>query len=531
MTLAIDGNDLGQSSQPEGATPLGQKVIIQPNWKRLTLTYFTLAAVEVAAVCGSLYLAQSTQREFEDAARIVERGDQIAHKAFELSDATVDLAAPANTVFETHNYAASRELLASASAKLDAVLQAPVSLPGETDEKTVASRPVDQPMMTEMMDSLHNQESVVREIKSDVVKEAELAISLLEQGQLASATEHMSRSNTGIRALFKEITTINSDSNHRVDKAVQHSDDVFRQSLLFHYLMALGILLMVGLISSFAYVLGKMLRSKYGEIARAHGEETRLSGALRESLAQLKQMQDEALRKSKMAQLGQLTATVAHEIRNPLGAMRTATFVAKRKNKDDTITPQLDRVENGITRCDDIITQLLDFSRAAAANKKPVGLDDWLAKTMQETAESLPASVTISLDLGLGSREVPCDEERLRRALVNLVNNASEAMVGKDGSRAGANAGDPQITVSTRTNARGVVISVADNGPGMAADVLSRIREPLFTTKSFGTGLGVPAVEKIAEQHGGGLDIESEPGRGATSSLWLPLENPKKMAA
>jgi two-component system sensor histidine kinase HydH len=71
--------------------------------------------------------------------------------------------------------------------------------------------------------------------------------------------------------------------------------------------------------------------------------------------------------------------------------------------------------------------------------------------------------------------------------------------------------------------ARGAEISVADNGPGISAENLSKIREPLFTTKNFGTGLGIPAVEQILEQHSGGLDITSVEGQGATFTMWLPL--------
>jgi signal transduction histidine kinase len=90
---------------------------------------------------------------------------------------------------------------------------------------------------------------------------------------------------------------------------------------------------------------------------------------------------------------------------------------------------------------------------------------------------------------------------------------------------------NPRIRVSTRPAGSNIEIEVADNGPGIAAENLQKILEPLFTTKSFGVGLGLPAVEKILEQHGGGLRIESRPGEGAAFTAWFPIEQPARQAA
>ena len=81
----------------------------------------------------------------------------------------------------------------------------------------------------------------------------------------------------------------------------------------------------------------------------------------------------------------------------------------------------------------------------------------------------------------------------------------------------------PNIKIESRRTARGIEISVTDNGPGISAENLQKIKEPLFTTKSFGTGLGLPAVEKILEQHDGGLEITSKPGEGASFTAWFPI--------
>ena len=112
----------------------------------------------------------------------------------------------------------------------------------------------------------------------------------------------------------------------------------------------------------------------------------------------------------------------------------------------------------------------------------------------------------------------------------NLMSNAAEAMVGKGDWAPIAGTG-PRITIETRMSGRGIELAVADNGPGIPDDILAKIFEPLFTTKNFGTGLGLPAVQKILEQHGGGLDVQSQSGRGAVFTAWWPQEADKKEAA
>lgn len=213
--------------------------------------------------------------------------------------------------------------------------------------------------------------------------------------------------------------------------------------------------------------------------------------------------------------------------------MRTSAFLLERKVKDKGlgIEPQLERIGSGVTRCDDIISQLLDFSRSKPVQPVMVGLDDWLAKLVEEEAQKLPEQVDVVCSLALGDLQVQFDPARLSRAVINLLNNASEAMVGKADVAPAIPVKAPRITISTRLGTRGVELRVADNGPGIPADQIEKIFEPLFTTKSFGTGLGLPAVQKIMEQHNGGLDVTSEPGNGAVFTLWWPIAQHLKEAS
>ncbi|MCA0434785.1 MAG: PAS domain-containing protein [Proteobacteria bacterium] len=265
--------------------------------------------------------------------------------------------------------------------------------------------------------------------------------------------------------------------------------------------------------------------SEMMELRRINDDVSRVNVELAGNIKRLAEAQDELVRKGRMEQLGQLTATVAHEIRNPLGSVQTSAFLLDRKlrGKGLDVENQLDRIRKGIARCDNIITQLLDFSRTRQLNCQAGDLDTWLEQVLEDEARKLPAAISISCDLGLKGIPVPFDPARLQRAIVNLLSNASEALVGQGDEPGTASVSDPCIALATRLDGAGVAIVVVDNGPGIPADILARIREPLFTTKSFGTGLGIPAVEQIARQHGGDLHIESEPGAGAAFTIWLPL--------
>jgi signal transduction histidine kinase len=207
-----------------------------------------------------------------------------------------------------------------------------------------------------------------------------------------------------------------------------------------------------------------------------------------------------------------------------LGAVRTSVFLMERKLKDKGmgVEQQLLRINNGVSRCDNIITQLLDFSRSKQLDCKAGDLDAWLAGLVEEEARRLPSIINLECVLGLDGRHVPFDAARLQRAVVNLLSNACEAMVGNGDKPLQVKDEEPCITISTKLVGSMVEISVNDNGPGIALELIEKIREPLFTTKSFGTGLGVPAVEQIASQHGGTMSIVSEPGQGATFTLHLP---------
>jgi len=241
-----------------------------------------------------------------------------------------------------------------------------------------------------------------------------------------------------------------------------------------------------------------------------------LEELVRERSAQLEVAQAELVQKERLAVLGQLTATVSHEIRNPLGTIANALYLLRESLQGAeyaSLGKPLLLAERNVERCDTIISDLLDFSRQRRIEKTAINIDDWLTELLEEM--NLPKHIQLQRDLSVDSA-VPIDPERLRRALVNVINNALQALDEVDKP-------DKKLLFRSRLVDATCEIIVQDNGPGMSQDVLSRIFEPMFSTKNFGVGLGVPIIKNILEGHSGGVEYHSKFGTGTTVIMWLPL--------
>ncbi len=245
-----------------------------------------------------------------------------------------------------------------------------------------------------------------------------------------------------------------------------------------------------------------------------------LESLVEERTLELKAAQGELLRKERLATLGQLTATVSHELRNPLGAMRPSTYVLRQKMEpgDDAMRRAVDRIERGIERCDHIIDELLDFTRTPQLEKLNQDLDRWMDGVVKDHA--FPDGLKIDVNHGLDGLHTDFDAHRLRRALVNILDNAAQALVSEADGQVAENA---SLHLQTQRSNGRVELVLQDNGPGIAEEILPKIFEPLFSTKNFGVGLGMSAVKLIMEQHNGGIDVASMPGEGTTVTLWLPV--------
>jgi len=192
------------------------------------------------------------------------------------------------------------------------------------------------------------------------------------------------------------------------------------------------------------------------------------------------------------------------------------------REKGLSIDRQMARIERTIDRCDGIIDDLLDYAGAANLDLAPIALDTWLGAILDR--QKLPDSIALERRLGAAGAMVTVDDERLRCAIINLIENAAEAISDAP------DIAERRITVSTHAGQQAEIV-IADTGPGMSADVLSRVFEPLFSTRAFGTGLGLPTVKRIIEQHGGDVVVGSVLGAGTRVQIRLPLGAAKSAAA
>jgi signal transduction histidine kinase len=242
---------------------------------------------------------------------------------------------------------------------------------------------------------------------------------------------------------------------------------------------------------------------------------------LQKAHEELKAATERLARQERLSMLGQVAGTVSHELRNPLSAIRNSMALLRQLTvgKVTGVERSLDRIDRNIERCARIINDILDFTRVRELQRAPVSLDAWLADTLGEIAVS--PQVTVRREFQFGG-EIALDRDRFRQIVVNLVENAAQALVD-----IGWTVPDNrQRTITVRTEDAGPYarLSFCDNGPGIPADRVTKIFEPLFTTKSFGVGLGLPTVRQIVEQHGGTIDVESVVDQGTAFTIWLPRQ-------
>jgi len=249
---------------------------------------------------------------------------------------------------------------------------------------------------------------------------------------------------------------------------------------------------------------------------------TNLEILVEERTSELQAAQQELIKKERLATLGQITAMVSHELRNPLASMRPSIFIIRRtiETEDDRVIAALDRIERSIDRCDKIIDELLDYTRVTAPVLQPTNIDAWLGVILDEQA--IPQGLTIDRDFNAPQVSIAVDQDQLRRAIINVYDNACHAMLADDHDLDVA-AADARLVVATQVRNQRIEIIFADTGVGIPTNVLPEIFEPLFSTKPFGVGMGLAIVRKILTQHRGDISIETTLGEGSRVCLWLPI--------
>jgi two-component system NtrC family sensor kinase len=248
-----------------------------------------------------------------------------------------------------------------------------------------------------------------------------------------------------------------------------------------------------------------------------------LERQVEERTAALKDAQAQLIQSEKMSSLGKLSASIAHEINNPLaGILVYAKLLIRIHQESEALPPavresclkNLRLVQRETERCSAIVRNLLEFSRQRPLALKPIDPSAALSEALSLLEHQMAlGGVTLQKDLAPGL-VVNADFGQLRQAFVNIALNASDAMT-KGGS----------LTVTTRVLADDKMVEIvfADTGPGIRPEHLNKILDPFFTTKEKGTGLGLSVVYGIVERHSGKLDIRSQLGKGTVVSIRLPL--------
>jgi len=234
-------------------------------------------------------------------------------------------------------------------------------------------------------------------------------------------------------------------------------------------------------------------------------------------LTELRRMEARVKRAERMATIGQLAAGIAHEIRNPLASMSGSIELLREGtafSEDDRTLMTI--VTREIDRLNALINELLDYANPRP--REPITLDlavliDETVKVFRQDRSRGEVEVeTILPPPGTRPATIVADPAKLRQVVWNLVRNAADA----------AAHGGGHVAVTVGDEGEVATMSVIDDGPGIAADALPRIFDPFFTTKKKGTGLGLAMVHSIVTEHGGTIDVESEPGKGTRFVIRLP---------
>lgn len=231
---------------------------------------------------------------------------------------------------------------------------------------------------------------------------------------------------------------------------------------------------------------------------------------------ELRRAQDELMKTERLATLGKLTATVSHELRNPLGTLRNSLYSIAERTRGTALDLErvLARAQRSAERCDAIIDELLTFSRNKSPKPERLELAGWLRDVVSEY--EVPGGFNMECNT-IEDAWVEVDPEDLRRCLINLLSNAAHAASAAERTPASG-----RIHVAIVRHAGAIELRVEDNGTGMSSEVRARLFEPLFSTKGFGVGLGLCIVRDLIGKNGGEIAFSNLPGGGTRATISLP---------
>jgi PAS domain S-box-containing protein len=269
--------------------------------------------------------------------------------------------------------------------------------------------------------------------------------------------------------------------------------------------------------------------------------------AIRHDITQLKLAEDqirrqatELQRAAQLSLIGELAAGLAHEIKNPLAGIQGGVdILIRRRDKNDPEREALEGMRHEVQRIDNTVRALLDRARPRLVSVRASSLTNIVQHAVNLARAQLTNSATgernvhLEFDPPADPITIPIDPEQIEDAVLNLIINAIEAADGDgtirirvaryEGGRSEAGSSPGELVWGADEFGEEAIVEVSDNGRGISEEDLSRVFNPFFTTRPGGTGLGLPAVRRIARAHGGRVEVSSSPGKGSTFSIYLPI--------
>ncbi len=247
-------------------------------------------------------------------------------------------------------------------------------------------------------------------------------------------------------------------------------------------------------------------------IAQRKQEQQALQQHASRLAAEVEQSRERLSHNEKLVTIGQLATSVSHELRNPLGVLNNSIhYLSMILNQEDNRSGKHLRImKREIEECRRIVDDLLDFSREPVLQLEEVNLPSLIDAALEKV--EWPEHIRVRKVFGAEQISVKVDSQRVVQILVNLISNAIQAM-----PHGGT------LSISMECNRKGATIRIQDSGVGIEPKVMSRIFEPLFTTKSKGIGLGLALSKRLIDAHHGKISVDSIPQQGSTFTVWFPL--------
>jgi len=259
----------------------------------------------------------------------------------------------------------------------------------------------------------------------------------------------------------------------------------------------------------------KLLTASGRQLALAV-ENSQLLTDLQQSYKKLMDTQEELISAERLAALGQLSATMAHEIRNPLATIFSAiSQIRKHSQTDDISATLLDIAEEEAARLNSMVSGLLEFARPRKPGFEERSVIEIVNLTIKN--QDIPQNITCSIFDDSKNMTVSLDPDLIQRAIELLIENAVQSMENTGG--------EIRVHVLDDKENNGAVIEISDDGEGITPEAMGKVFEPFFSTKPSGTGLGLSTVKRISEDHSGTLEISSKPGTGTTVRLSIKVTN------